>query len=86
MARYIIYTSDEENNIDIEIDVAYKWDVILTLAGADMHRISPPVTPEMLPTPPRFFSLKHNSVIDRAVARLVANACVGDDTPIAAST
>lgn len=40
MAKYIIYMSDEENNIDIEIDVAYKWDVILTLAGADMHLVS----------------------------------------------
>lgn len=29
--------SDEEDNIDIEIDVAYKWDVILTLAGADIY-------------------------------------------------
>lgn len=42
--------SDEEDNIDIEIDVAYKWDVILILAGADMHRISSLVMPEMLPS------------------------------------
>lgn len=32
--------SDEEDNIDIEIDVAYKWDVILILAGANLHRVS----------------------------------------------
>lgn len=48
---------------------------ILTFAKTDIHRIPPPVMPEMFPTPPCLFSLKHNSVIDRAVARLVANAC-----------
>lgn len=45
-----MYMSDEEDNIDIEIDVAYKWDVILTLAGANMHRVSPPIMPEMRPS------------------------------------
>jgi len=42
--------SDEEDNIDIEIDVAYKWDVILTLAGTNMHRVSPPIMSEMRPS------------------------------------
>lgn len=31
------FTSDEGFNIDIEIDVAYKWDVILILAGTNSY-------------------------------------------------
>lgn len=26
-----------KDNIDIKIDIAYKWDVILTLAGTDIY-------------------------------------------------
>lgn len=76
--------SDEEDNIDIEIDVAYKWDVIHSPSLEQRYalRLAGDATFSL----PRLFSLKHNSITDRAVARLIVNACVSDGTPIAAST
>lgn len=38
-----IHLRATKDNIDIEIDVAYKWDVILTLTVTDILRTSTPL-------------------------------------------
>lgn len=92
--KYIIYTWATKENIDIEIDVAYKWDVILPHWNRHHYHH---ITVQLLYSNALSFSfshalffssLKHNSIIDRAVARfiMIVCVCVSDERFIATST